>query len=303
MSGGRWLTRRRFLTGLAAGVGGLAGLTSYAFGFEPLIRLSIVRRSIALTDWPKDMPPLTTALVADLHIIEPWMSLQRVAEIVAATNALRPDITLLLGDYVSHMRYRSRQIAPSDWAPVLARLTAPLGVHAILGNHDHWWPAGARAVSEALRSARINLLVNDAVKIADGGRRFWLAGTDSLYASGWRRGRVGSVQENDNMTAALAPTRADADPVILMAHEPDQFDWVPERVSLTLSGHTHGGQVRLPFIGSPALRNRERYDYGLFAEAGRQLFVTAGLGCSIVPVRFLMPPEIVLLTIGPAATA
>lgn len=294
------LTRRRFLTGLAAGFGGLAGLTSYAFGFEPLVRLNIVRRTVALADWPADIPPLTAALVADLHIVEPWMSLDRVAAIVETTNALQPDITLLLGDYVSHIRYRSRLIQPQEWSPVLAGLKAPLGVHAILGNHDHWWPVGAQSVSEALRSAGINLLVNDAVKIQDGGRRFWLAGTDSLYASGWRRGRIGGVQETANMRAALSRTQNDADPVILMAHEPDLFDWVPARASLTLSGHTHGGQVRLPFIGSPVLRDRTAYDYGFFESEGRQLLVTAGLGCSIVPVRFLMPPEIVLLTVGPA---
>lgn len=293
------LTRRRFLTGLAAGVGGLAGLTSYAFGFEPLIRLNILHRSVGLADWPKDAPPLRAALVADLHIIDPWMTLDRVEQIVAATNRLAPDITLLLGDYVSHMGYGSRRIEPAAWSPVLAGLKAPLGVHAILGNHDHWWPGGVAPVSAAIAKAGINLIVNDAIRIADGGRRFWLAGTDSIYARGWSRRGPGRIGGGD-IAQALARTGRDRDPVILMAHEPAQFDHVPGRASLTLSGHTHGGQVRLPFIGSPILRNREPYDYGLFTADNRQLLVTAGLGCSIIPVRFMMPPEIVLLTVGPA---
>lgn len=296
------LTRRGFLTGAAVTVGGVAGLSSYALAIEPMWRLNIVRHTIALPDWPADAPPMTAALIADIHIIDPWMSLDRVAGIVATANDMKPDITLLLGDYASHMKYGSHPIAPLDWSPVLAGLRAPLGVHAILGNHDHWRPFGARDVSEAVTRAGINLIVNDAIHIEAGGRRFWLAGTDSLYATGYVRGHRGPFAPLDRMMATtLRRTQNDRDPVILMAHEPTQFHWVPQRVSLTLSGHTHGGQVRLPFIGAPILRNRERYDYGLFTEDKRQLFVSAGLGCSIVPVRFLMPPEIVLLTIGPAA--
>lgn len=292
-------TRRRFLGTLGGSIAGLAGLAGYAFGIEPALRLTVRRVDLALPGWPADMAPVTAALISDIHAIEPWMPVGRIAAIVAAANALKPDVMLLLGDFVSTMRYRTRLVMPEEWAPALASLRAPLGRYAILGNHDHWWPGGAGPVVDALTQAGIPTLVNTAVKLDGGGRRFWLAGTDSAYAPWNGQGRApGVMGGGDDVVAALEPCRDD-DPVLLMAHEPSQFRLVPKRVALTVSGHTHGGQVWLPFLGPPLLR-RQRWVQGEYLSGARRLYVTAGLGVSIAPVRFLVPPEIVLLRIGPA---
>lgn len=295
----KYPTRRLFLGALAGSLGGIAGLGGYAFAYEPVLRLAVRRVDLALAGWPATMPPLTAALISDIHAIEPWMSVAHIADIVAAANALQPDVMLLLGDFVSTMRYHTRLVQPEEWSPVLAALRAPLGSYAILGNHDHWWPGGAWPVVAALERAGIRTLINAAVKLEDGGRRFWLAGTDSAHAHWTGPGRgPGLWGGGDNMAATLAACR-DPDPVLLMAHEPAQFRRVPSRVTLTVSGHTHGGQVRVPFMGAPLAR-RQSWVEGEYRVGARRLYVTSGLGCSIAPVRFMVPPEIVLLTIGAA---
>ncbi|MBT9288414.1 metallophosphoesterase [Prosthecodimorpha staleyi] len=287
------LTRRTFLKTAAAGGMAFVGLGGYAFGLEPQVLLNVTRYDLALPRW-RGAKPLTVALVADIHAVDPWMSTRRIAEIVEATNRLKPDLVLLLGDYVGTMRFSHGPLLPSVWAPILGDLAAPLGTYAILGNHDWWWSGGPTPIRSALERSRIPVLVNDAVRIERDGHRFWLSGTDSMVALHGPRGFIGK----HDLGRALGRVTDDA-PVIHMAHEPDLFVSMPERVALTVSGHTHGGQVRVPFVGAvvvPSAYGR-RFAYGHIVEGGRHLVVSGGLGCSGLPVRFMAPPEIVLLTI------
>ena len=291
------LSRRSLLGFLGAGFLSSVGLCSYAFAVEPRFRLVVTHYRMQPPRWPKLDRPLRIAVIADIHACEPWMPVARIAEIVETSNALAPDLTVLLGDYVAGLsRFRTGIVPMRDWGPVLGRLSAPLGTYAVLGNHD-WW-TDADAVRRTLIDNGISVLENDARLIRSGrGFSFWLAGLGDQLAIPKGRGRFEGVHD---LPGTLAQIRDDASPAILLAHEPDIFPQVPARVSLTLCGHTHGGQINLPFIGRPLVPSRfgQRYAYGRVIENGRHLVVSAGLGCSILPARFGVPPEIVMLELG-----
>lgn len=295
----------RFLAGLGA-----AGASTVAYGFgEPALRLRVTRYNIRPPQWPADFQ-LKIAVIADLHACDPWMSLDRIQSIVERTNALNADITVLLGDYVASHRRVTRFIPAAEWASVLAGLKAPLGVHAILGNHD-WWEdktvqregQGLTNSRRALEAAGIPVYENDVVRLTKAGGSFWLAGLgDQLAYVPARRFRPVRRIGVDDLPATLAKITDDA-PVILLAHEPDVAMQVPARVALQLSGHTHGGQVRL-FGWSPVVPSRygNRLAYG-HTRVNCDVIVSGGLGCSIMPFRFGVPPEIVLVTLGGADPA
>ena len=177
-------------------------------------------------------------------------------------------------------------VEPEPIAEELRALRAPLGVYAVLGNHD-WWFDGGR-VARALGGAGLKVLENEAVKVESSGRAFWLGGVADL----WTR--------RPDVPGTLRQVTSD-DPVVLFTHNPDIFPDVPARVSLTVAGHTHGGQVNLPLVGRPVVPSRfgQRYAMGHVVEGGRHLFVSGGVGTSIIPVRFRVPPEIVILKLGP----
>jgi uncharacterized protein len=180
------------------------------------------------------------------------------------------------------------------WAAELGRLKARLGVFAILGNHDRWYDIDG--VRSALKGVRIPVLENDAVLLDDGGRRFWLAGLGDQLAHWLGPNHFEGV---DDLPGTLARITT-GDPVILLAHEPDIFTEAPARVALTIAGHTHGGQIVLPFI-PPLWAPSEygaRFAYGHIVEGGRHMIVSGGLGCSKVPLRLGVPPEIVQVTLG-----
>lgn len=290
------ISRRGLLkTGLTlTGLGGimLPGTTAYA-AMEAANGLSITDYRLTPPGWPAGQT-LTIAVIADLHAGGPNMGVERVRQVVDAGNALACDLVVLMGDYFATHRFVTEHVAPPEWAAELARLRAPLGVYSILGNHDWWYDiTGVRA---ALNGVRIPVMENDAVLLGEGRRRFWLAGLgDQLaYRLGHRRFRG-----VDDLPGTLKKVTTD-DPVILLAHEPDIFTRVPARVSLTLSGHTHGGQIRLPMVPpvwAPSAYGA-RFAYGHIIEHGRHLIVSGGLGTSIVPLRLGMPPEIVRITLG-----
>ena len=303
------ISRRHFLR-LAAGLGAFGTSTlAYGFGIEPIARLKVTSYALSPKAWPKDFP-LKIAAVADLHACDPWMSLERVQEVVDHTNALNADIIVLLGDYVASMHRATRRIPAREWASVLQGLKAPLGVHAILGNHD-WWESqdiqregkGTPVARLALEHVGIPVYENDAVRLQKAGRPFWLAGLgDQLAFLPARRFRSLKRIGVDDLPATLAKVTDDA-PLILMAHEPDVAVRVPERVALQLSGHTHGGQVRL-FGWSPVVNSRygNQFAYGHVRE-NCDVIISGGLGCSIMPFRLGVPPEIVEVTLGSAASS
>lgn len=287
------LTRRRFLTAGAATLGLSGTVTSaYAGAIEPL-GLVVTRYAPAPSAWPAGRK-LSITVIADLHAGGPDMTLPHIRHVVDTAQSLQSDLVVLLGDYEA---WYPRPIGPVTiplWAPELARLKAPLGVWAILGNHD-WWHnlAGVRA---ALAGAQIPVLENDAVLLGAVGRRFWLAGIGDQEAH--RLGH-GQFLGKDDLPGTLAQIRSD-DPVLLLAHEPDIFPKVPDRVALTLAGHTHGGQIRVPLIWPHFVPSKygARYAYGHIVEDRRHLIVSGGLGTSMVPARLDVPPEIVHITLG-----
>jgi predicted MPP superfamily phosphohydrolase len=292
------ITRRSFLKGVlgASATPALAG-SGYAFWIEPRWRLLVAEHVVATRRW--NGAPLRMAVVADIHACEPWMPVSRIAEIVDATNALNPDLVLLPGDFVAGLRlFRSASVPVEAWAAELSKLEAPLGAFAVLGNHD-WWTS-PDAVRLALQDAGIVVLENEAVRVRRPGGVFWIAGLGDQMAVPLGGGRYRGVDDLPRTVAALG----DNAPAILMAHEPDIFPRVPERFALTVCGHTHGGQVNVPLVGRPVVPSRfgERYAYGHIREANRDLVVSAGLGVSIVPVRFGVPPEITLVTLSGGAT-
>lgn len=300
------ITRRLFLRGATGFTLAGTGVGSYAFAVEPELFLEVTSYRVTPPGWPPGLR-LEAAVLTDIHACEPWMPAERVAGIAELTNRLAPDIVFLLGDFNGSLRYASTPVMPDAWGEALSVLKAPLGVHAVLGNHD--WLHGplpdmpadnAVGVRRALSRAGSTFLENDVLRVTKGGPAFWVAGLGDQIA--WTNHSTGRWRSRADLKATLAKVKDDA-PVILLAHEPDIFPRVPSRVALTLCGHTHGGQVNLPMLA--AFRPASELTYGHIVVDNRHLVVSAGLGTSVVPIRFLRPPEIVKITIeaGPAATA
>jgi len=256
----------------------------YALLIEPF-QIKIVERTITTDKWTHEKP-LKITLVADVHAIKPWMSVKHVERIVAKANAQDADIILLLGDYVSTHPF-GFQIPPEKGVRPYEILKAPCGVYAVLGNHD-LHGKGSDGWPEAMRALEVPLLENKAVKQNCAGQEFWITGLEDLW---W---------QNADIDKTLAQV-TDDNPIIMMMHNPDSFAEMPERVALSVAGHTHAGQIRFPFIGSleaviPS-KYGERYAYGHIKEEGKDLVVSGGLGTTGIPLRFLNPPEIVNITL------
>jgi predicted MPP superfamily phosphohydrolase len=308
------VTRRQLLRGVLT----LGAATTLVGGYavaEPW-RLVVTKYLISPPDWPRGLT-LRCAVIADLHACEPWMGEARIRQIVARTNALSPDVTLLLGDYLAGHRLSrfSTKVPKPVMAQALAGLKAPLGVYAVLGNHD-WWNdievqlrrSGPVPIGQALEAVGIPVLHNRAVRLIKDGRPFWIAGLGDQWAY-WPRGNarppygLHRYEGVDDLPGTLRQVTDEA-PAILLAHEPDIFPKVPDRIALTISGHTHGGQVTIagyaPVVPSAFGR---RYRYGHIVEARRHMVVSGGLGCSGAPIRFGVPPEIVVIELGAGAEA
>jgi predicted MPP superfamily phosphohydrolase len=293
----RAVTRRAFLKsgfGLAglAGVAGGAGSAAYGAA-EAAFALTVTSYRPVLPQWPAGQK-LTVAVIADLHAGGPNMGPERVRQVVDTTNALDCDLIVLLGDYLAAHHLITERIPYPLLAAELARLKAPLGVLAILGNHD-WW-TDVEGVRQAIDQARIPLLENQALPLGEGAQRFWLAGLGDQIAYRLGRSKFRGV---DDLPGTLAQVRG-AEPVILLAHEPDIFVQVPDRVAITLAGHTHGGQVRIPFIWPFFVPSEygARFAYGHIVERNRHMIVSGGIGTSQLPIRIGVPPEILRVELG-----
>lgn len=266
-------------------------LAGWTFLIEP--ELLVVRHvTVATPGWRG--PPARIGLLSDTHVGAPHVSARRVQRVVRRLNAERPDVIVLVGDYVGgHERAEAR--SPATRAEIargiaaLGEAEATYGRAAVLGNHD-WWYDGS-AVDVALHKAGLPVLENGAIRVARPSGGFWIAGVADLY----------SERDPPSVQAALAAVTTD-EPVILLSHWPDVFPQVPPRVALTIAGHSHCGQVNLPLVGRPLTPSpgSARWPCGLYDEGGRKLFVTGGLGTSILPVRFRAPPEIVIVTLRAA---
>jgi predicted MPP superfamily phosphohydrolase len=241
---------------------------------DPIVR----RATIALPDWPAGGPPVTVALLADIHIESATMDARRLDRIVAQVNALHPDLIALAGDFVAGSDEEEAVRAAPLLTAALSRLEAPLGTVAVLGNHDHWTdPARVRAALD-----RAGILVLDNAAVARGP----LA--------------VGGVDDPFTGHARIAPTveamRRLRGAGVLIAHSPDAALGLPSGVHVVLAGHTHCGQIVLPIVGAPVEVADPRYRCGLIREPERTVVVTAGLGTTDLPLRFGAPPDVWLVT-------
>lgn len=230
-------------------------------------------------------------LLSDIHLADTVMNRSRLDRIVAQANALHPDVIMLAGDYVvGHASAEADAQARGLTAP-LASLRARIGVVAVLGNHDYW--TSPASVSGALSRAGIVVLHNQA----------WRAGPIAVA------GVADAFSGHDDAERTLAAARDLSRPIVLLTHSPDISRNLPSDVRLVLAGHTHCGQVRLPwgsavFARSPRAEGKSLYDpkyrCGRIGEPGRDVFVTAGVGAGTLPLRFGAPPDIWLLSLGPS---
>ena len=277
---------RRLRLALAPFVAAALGLSIWAFWIEPA-SLTVREHDLQLPRWPSELAGLRVAALSDLHVGSPYHGIDKLQQIVALTNRSDPDLIVLLGDFVVHGVVGGTRIPPERIAAVLSNLEAPLGVWAVLGNHDWWY--SFEGVRKPLSARGIKVLEDQAVEISSSGTTFWLAGIGDAWAG------------NADIPSALKSVPDDAT-VLAITHNPDIFTDMPDRVSLTVAGHTHGGQVALPLLGPPVVPSvhGQRYAAGWIVEEERHLFVTPGLGTSIISVRFLVPPEISILKLYPA---
>lgn len=261
-------------------------MAAWALLVEPR-RLVVRRVRVASPAWPAGRPPLRLALVSDLHAGGPHVDPRAVARVVERVNREEPDLVLLLGDFVDHEVAGGGVVAPEAIAGVLGRLRAPLGVVAVLGNND--WSFDGERVGAALEEAGVRVLENEALAVPAEAGPVWVAGVADVRM---RRPDVGDALQ-------AVP---EGEPVILLTHDPDVFTDVPDRVALTVAGHLHGGQVGIPLLRRRVLPSAhgERFVRGHVEEGGRHLYVTQGVGESGLPLRFLAPPEVVVLELAAA---
>ncbi|MGR3614665.1 MAG: metallophosphoesterase [Paracoccaceae bacterium] len=276
--------------------GPFAGLLRW--GVEPALRVRVQHWHVKSGTLPFN--PLKIAVLSDLHAGTPNVTAERLTRIVARTNALGADVILLPGDFSATQTYFSRALPAAEIARLMGNLSAPLGVWAVLGNHDWWEDSDAQKQGEGpihwhrlLGNVGIRVLENEAVLLDNG---MWLAGLADQHAIRGKFRRHAGVHDLDR-TLASVPQDV---PLLFLAHEPDIFPELPDRVTLAVCGHTHGGQIRLfgraPFVPS---KFESRYSYGHIVEGDRHVVVSGGIGCSMVPVRLGVVPEITLITLGP----
>jgi hypothetical protein len=263
---------------------GCLSLLLWGFVIEP-DSLVVNPVTTNLNGWPSSFAGLKIVVVSDLHVGSPHIDVHKLQQVVSTINGQNPDLILLAGDFVVQGVAGGRFVEPEVIADKLKELRARWGVFAVLGNHD-WWYDGDR-VMRALNGVGIRVLENDVAHIQQDGQSLWLVGLADM----WTR--------NPDIEGTLQKVSDDG-PVILLTHNPDIFPHIPpSRVTLTVAGHTHGGQVNLPLLGRRIVPSDygERYAIGHIEEANHHLFVTPGIGTSIIPVRFRVAPEISVLTI------
>ncbi len=259
-------------------------LALWAFVIEPN-RVVVNEEEIKLAAWPAALNGLRVVAISDIHGGSRYINEAKLEKVVAMINAAQPDLIVILGDFIAQDEKENVLMEPEVMAGKLKALRARYGVYAVLGNHD-WWFDGER-VRRSLTEAGIRVLENDVAQIQKDGQTLWLMGVPDF----WTRQPIDLRPVLQKITTN--------DPVIALTHNPDVFPTLPANVILTLAGHTHGGQVRIPLIGRPIVPSKydERYAIGHVVENERHLYVTPGIGTTGIAVRFLVPPEISVLTL------
>jgi len=278
----RW--RKIFRVSLVVILLSIIGSAIWGFLIEP-DRLVVHNATITIDSWPKELRGLRIAMIGDLHTDTRYINEAKLQKIVELTNQQNPDLVVLLGDYIQGGRNNLQQVEPDVTARYLKNLKAPLGVYGVLGNHDLWY--NGEKVRHAFENEGIPILEDEVKELSWHGRSFWLAGLADL----WTR------TQHVEYTIDQAPAGST---VIALTHNPDVFPTLPQTVPLLLAAHTHGGQVNIPLIGTPIVASRfgSKYTAGDVFENNHHMFVTTGIGTSIMRVRFRVPPEIVILTVN-----
>jgi predicted MPP superfamily phosphohydrolase len=260
-------------------------LAVLGYAYLEATRDPVVRRAdVAVADWPAGEPPRTVLLISDVHVAGPDMPPERLARIVGQVNALRPDLIALTGDYVSYKGVATARYTAAQIVATLAGLHAPLGVVAVLGNHNH--DDHATDFRGAFASSPITLIDNGAVRR----RPFRVGGIDDLHTG-----------PADIPAMERALTELGDGPALILSHNPDIVPMLTAPSAAVLAGHTHCGQIVLPFYGPLATMSRygRRFACGRIEEHGRTTFVSAGLGTSLLPLRLGAPPDVWLIRFGP----
>lgn len=249
---------------------------------DPIVRTA----TLALADWPAGEPPLRVLLISDTHVAGPDMPPERLGAVLRRLNALDPDLILLAGDFHSGKTLATRHYSAAELTAPFAEAKARLGVVAVLGNHDYWFQP--EPIAKGLEAAGVTVLRNGAV----------------------RRGPliVGGIDDEVTNHARLKRAYAAMDalgggPRIIVSHSPDIVPDLPAPVDAVFAGHTHCGQIALPLVGalSYASKYGDRFACGAMTDHGQKIFVGAGLGTSILPLRYGVPPDVWLVTLGSKA--
>ena len=287
---GKFSQRRRWVLCAVIGLFGVTYLLNiYAWFIEP--QMLVVRRvEVVSEQWHG--APLAIAVLSDTHVGGPHVDAARMGRIVQRVNALRPELVVLLGDYVNghHHPFERTPAENQDITggiATFAALQTRYGVVSVIGNHDVWYDR--TDVTTALQNAGAAALWNRHIVI----RR---TGGEPLVIAGLADFTTGEP----DFAAALDGAPAGANTIII-SHSPDPFVDMPHGPALMLAAHGHCGQVTIPLIGRPIVPLvNDRFACGLIHERGEQMYVTGGIGTSMIPVRFLNPPEIVLITLHSA---
>ncbi|MBB6425655.1 metallophosphoesterase [Sphingopyxis sp. JAI128] len=249
---------------------------------DPLIRTA----TVDVGDWPAGQPPVKILLISDTHVAGPDMPPARLARIVGNLNRLKPDLVLIAGDLVSEKRSATHIYTPAEVVAPLGGLKAPLGVVVAPGNHDHWFRRDA--LRGELEKRGLRVLQNEVIAVGP----LIVGGVDDDYSG------------HDDVPATFAAMdRLGPGVPLLLTHSPDVVPDLPRPVAAVFAGHTHCGQIRFPFIGALTYVSRygDRFACGDIDDAGQRVFVGAGLGTSILPLRFNTPPDAWLVTLKPKA--
>ena len=255
-------------------------------------RVRVVRQDIALRRWPERLNGFTIALLTDFHY-DPVFSVHPIRASVDMVNGLRPDLVALTGDFVTEPLFGPTAKGAAHAEPcaaILGKIRARHGLWAVMGNHDT--TTDPARVTAALRDVGVQVLLNQSAPIEADGARFWLSGIRD------------AAEAKSDLAAALRPVPSE-EPVVLLAHEPDYADHASRHaIDLQLSGHSHGGQIRFPFLPPlflPALG--KKYIWGRYAIGKLTLYTNPGLGTVGIPARLNCPPEITVLTLRRSTSA
>lgn len=283
---GTKISRRRFLAmgGLAV-MGSVAASATYFAAHDESQNIVVEKVTIPIKNLHPSLEGFTIVQMSDFHL-RPFTTPPLIKEAVAMCNALSPDLVVLSGDYV----WRDVD-AIFELTPILSGLNGKHGVYASLGNHDIW--SNIDTVRQGFADSHIPLLQNEGVTITEGAGSFFLAGLDD----GW----AGEPDLDATIATAPANMSANSVPIISLMHEPDYADAYAKdgRIALQLSGHTHGGQIRLPRLGGALILppHGMKYDMGLYRVGDMWLYTNRGLGVTNEPVRYNCAPEITEITL------